>query len=340
MARAIATERATTVRGTAASKGRRPTRRFVPLRQRQQRNLLTTLLLAQGVPMIAHGDEFGRTQQGNNNVYCQDNELAWVDWTLDADQESLLDFTRHVMRLRAEHPVSRRRRFFAGSADHGGESDSGDIAWFEPDGEHMDEEAWANGYAKSLMVFLNGRAIRETDSRRRSDPGRPVLRAVQRPLRADRLRHPGGVLRPQVVRRDQHRGRRGRRRQAQRCRDLWRPGPRGDRHRPGLQHHRRGLPSTTRTKPGRARFTARSAEIPGPEEQGPGQVGEHRLPAGRGEARAGDDEAREPVDRAPVGEGRGGDGWIASGLDPARERSATSGSNPGPGRGQRSRPGA
>ena len=115
--------------------------------------------------MIAHGDEFGRTQQGNNNVYCQDNELAWVDWTLDADQESLLDFTRHVMRLRAEHPVFRRRRFFAGSADHGGESDLGDIAWFEPDGEHMDEEAWANGYAKSLMVFLNGRAIRETDSR-------------------------------------------------------------------------------------------------------------------------------------------------------------------------------
>jgi glycogen operon protein len=69
------------------------------------------------------------------------------------------------MRLRAEHPVFRRRRFFAGSADHGGESDLGDIAWFEPDGEHMDEEAWANGYAKSLMVFLNGRAIRETDSR-------------------------------------------------------------------------------------------------------------------------------------------------------------------------------
>ncbi|HRC11967.1 MAG TPA: glycogen debranching protein GlgX [Dermatophilaceae bacterium] len=135
------------------------------LRLRQQRNMLTTLLLAQGVPMIAHGDEFGRTQLGNNNVYCQDNELAWVDWELDAEQESLLDFTRHVVRLRAEHPVFRRRRFFAGSADHGGESDLGDIAWFEPDGEHMDEEAWANGYAKTLMVFLNGRAIRETDAR-------------------------------------------------------------------------------------------------------------------------------------------------------------------------------
>jgi hypothetical protein len=84
---------------------------------------------------------------------------------LDAEQESLLDFTRHVVRLRAEHPVFRRRRFFAGSADHGGESELGDIAWFEPDGQHMDEEAWANGYAKTLMVFLNGRAIRETDAR-------------------------------------------------------------------------------------------------------------------------------------------------------------------------------
>ena len=135
------------------------------LRLRQQRNLLTTLLLAQGVPMIAHGDEFGRTQQGNNNVYCQDNELAWVDWDLDADQEGLLDFTRHVVRLRAEHPVFRRRRFFAGSADHGGESELGDIAWFEPDGQHMDEEAWANGFAKSLMIFLNGLAIREQDAR-------------------------------------------------------------------------------------------------------------------------------------------------------------------------------
>ena len=115
--------------------------------------------------MIAHGDEFGRTQQGNNNVYCQDNELAWVDWELDPDQLSLLDFTRHLLRLRAEHPVFRRRRFFAGSADHGGESELGDIAWFEPDGQHMDEQAWANGFAKSLMVFLNGLAIQETDAR-------------------------------------------------------------------------------------------------------------------------------------------------------------------------------
>ncbi|MBK8470040.1 MAG: glycogen debranching protein GlgX [Actinomycetales bacterium] len=135
------------------------------LRARQQRNMLTTLLLSQGVPMLAHGDELGRTQQGNNNVYCQDNELAWIDWELDKAQQSLLSFTRQLVMLRRAHPVLRRRRFFAGSADHGGESEVGDIAWFEPDGTHMDEAAWANGFAKSLMAFLNGSAIREVDSR-------------------------------------------------------------------------------------------------------------------------------------------------------------------------------
>ena len=129
-----------------------------------------TLLLAQGVPMIAHGDELGRTQQGNNNVYCQDNALSWVDWDLAEDQAELLTFTQRVVRLRREHPVFRRRRFFAGSADHGGESDIGDIAWFRPDGAHMDEASWATGFAKSVMVFLNGSAIPETDTR-----GNPIV---------------------------------------------------------------------------------------------------------------------------------------------------------------------
>jgi len=138
---------------------------ILALRGQQQRNLLATLLLSQGVPMIAHGDELGRTQQGNNNVYCQDNALSWVDWTLTPERSALLDFARRLVRLRADHPVFRRRRFFAGSADHGGESELGDIAWFEPDGAHMDEAAWTNGYAKSLMVFLNGKAIPETDRR-------------------------------------------------------------------------------------------------------------------------------------------------------------------------------
>ncbi|MFC8503600.1 glycogen debranching protein GlgX [Pedococcus sp. NPDC057267] len=140
------------------------------LRLRQQRNFLTTLLLSQGVPMLLHGDELGRTQQGNNNGYCQDNELTWVDWELDEEQRDLLAFTRRLVQLRAEHAVFRRRRFFAGSADHGGESEVGDIAWFEPGGDHMDEASWSNGYAQAMTVFLNGQAIPEPDVR-----GRPIV---------------------------------------------------------------------------------------------------------------------------------------------------------------------
>ncbi|HET8987388.1 MAG TPA: glycogen debranching enzyme, partial [Humibacillus sp.] len=135
------------------------------LRLRQQRNFLATLMLSQGVPMLLHGDELGRTQGGNNNGYCQDNDISWIQWVLDSDDQKLLTFTQSVVKLRREHPVFRRRRFFAGSADHGGESDLGDIAWFTPDAEHMDEEAWSNGLAKSLMVFLNGSAIPAPDTR-------------------------------------------------------------------------------------------------------------------------------------------------------------------------------
>ena len=105
------------------------------LRARQQRNFLTTLLLSQGVPMIAHGDELGRTQDGNNNVYCQDNELSWVDWVLTDEQKQLLAFTKTIVALRANHPVFRRRRFFAGSADHGGESNLGDIFCLKASGD-------------------------------------------------------------------------------------------------------------------------------------------------------------------------------------------------------------
>ncbi len=135
------------------------------MRAQQQRNFITTLLLSQGVPMLSHGDELGRTQDGNNNAYCQDNEISWVDWDLDEGQQQLLAFTRAVVHLRKEHPVFRRRRFFAGSADHGGESELGDIAWFTPGGEHMDEGDWDNGHAKTLMVFLNGSAIPAPDRR-------------------------------------------------------------------------------------------------------------------------------------------------------------------------------
>lgn len=138
------------------------------LRRRQQRNFLATLLLSQGVPMIAHGDEIGRTQQGNNNVYCQDNELSWVDWDLDEEQRDLFAFTSAVARLRSEHPVFRRRRFFAGSADHGGQSELGDIAWFQPSGERMGDGDWSDGEARMMTVFLNGKAIPSPDSRGRA----------------------------------------------------------------------------------------------------------------------------------------------------------------------------
>jgi len=133
------------------------------LRRQQHRNFLTTLLLSQGIPMIAHGDEVGRTQRGNNNVYCQDNELAWVDWKLAQSESDLLAFTSALVALRKDHAVFRRRRFFAGDAAHGGKSILGDIEWFSSDGTEMDEEDWRNGYARTLMVFLNGQAIQEPD---------------------------------------------------------------------------------------------------------------------------------------------------------------------------------
>ncbi|MFZ5872668.1 MAG: glycogen debranching protein GlgX [Actinomycetota bacterium] len=135
------------------------------LRARQQRNFLVTLLLSQGVPMISHGDELGRTQRGNNNVYCQDNELSWVDWDLIPEQRQLLDFTSRVVRLRQDHPVFRRRRFLAGDPSHGGESELGEIAWLTPTGEHMQEEDWTTWYARAMTVFLNGSAITEPDPR-------------------------------------------------------------------------------------------------------------------------------------------------------------------------------
>jgi glycogen operon protein len=135
------------------------------LRHRQQRNFLVSLLLSQGVPMIAHGDELGRTQRGNNNVYCQDNELAWVDWNLDDRQRDLLSFTQKVVALRRDHPLFRRRRFFKGDAHHGGISDVGEIAWFTPGGTPMEQEDWTNGHARAVAVFINGEAILAPDKR-------------------------------------------------------------------------------------------------------------------------------------------------------------------------------
>ena len=137
---------------------------IIELRYRQQRNFLTTLMFSQGVPMIAHGDELGRTQRGNNNVYCQDNELSWINWDLNEHDYNLLRFTRHLIHLRRDHPVMRRRRFLEGPAQRGGESELGEIEWFTPAGTHMTEEEWNQPWARSTMVFYNGDAIREPDA--------------------------------------------------------------------------------------------------------------------------------------------------------------------------------
>ncbi|HEV3401515.1 MAG TPA: glycogen debranching protein GlgX [Acidimicrobiales bacterium] len=133
------------------------------LRRRQQRNFLATLLLSQGVPMLLGGDEMGRTQLGNNNAYCQDNDLSWVDWELDDDDRDLLEFTRHLIALRRAHPVFRRRSFFQGRPIHG--SGLADIGWFGPEGGEMTEEEWVSGRIAALGMFLNGDQIAEPGPR-------------------------------------------------------------------------------------------------------------------------------------------------------------------------------
>jgi glycogen operon protein len=126
-------------------------------RRQQQRNFLTSLLLSQGVPMLLGGDEMSRTQQGNNNAYCQDNEVSWYDWDNVERNADLVEFTRRMVELRRAHPVFRRRRWFQGRPIRGAGVE--DIAWFRPDGEPMSEDDWNTGFAKSVGVFLNGLAI-------------------------------------------------------------------------------------------------------------------------------------------------------------------------------------
>ncbi|HSP39175.1 MAG TPA: glycogen debranching protein GlgX [Frankiaceae bacterium] len=136
----------------------------VALREQQKRNFLTTLFLSQGVPMLVAGDEMGRTQGGNNNAYCQDNEISWLDWS-DARENSFLHhFTESLTKLRREHPVFHRRRFFQGRPIAGsGELD--DIVWLTPAGDVMSAEDWEAGWAQSVGVFLNGQGIPDPDSR-------------------------------------------------------------------------------------------------------------------------------------------------------------------------------
>ncbi|MFR9788301.1 glycogen debranching protein GlgX [Streptomyces sp. MB22_4] len=133
------------------------------LRDRQTRNFLATLMLSQGVPMISHGDEFARTQLGNNNAYCQDNELSWLHWPEDGGE--LLEFLRTMVWLRRDHPVLRRRRFFHGRPVEGTHDELSDIAWFTPEGAEMTQRDWNSARASALTVFLNGNAISEPGPR-------------------------------------------------------------------------------------------------------------------------------------------------------------------------------
>ncbi|MFF3336665.1 glycogen debranching protein GlgX [Streptomyces sp. NPDC002888] len=140
------------------------------LRARQQRNFLATLLLSQGIPMLSHGDELGRTQGGNNNAYCQDNQVSWIDWRLTGEQRDLAGFARSVIALRAAHPVLRRRRFFLGeTVTHAGQP-LPDLLWLRPDAREMTDRDWQRSDAHCVGVFLNGDAIAEPDPH-----GRPVI---------------------------------------------------------------------------------------------------------------------------------------------------------------------
>jgi len=133
------------------------------LRAQQQRNFLATLLFSQGVPMICGGDEIGRTQHGNNNAYCQDNEISWYDWELDDERRTLLELTRRLIATRLQHPALHRRKFFQGRRIRG--SDVRDITWLRPDGGEMTEAEWEANWVRTLGVRLDGRALDEVDER-------------------------------------------------------------------------------------------------------------------------------------------------------------------------------
>lgn len=133
------------------------------LRARQKRNLLATLFFSQGVPMLLAGDEMGRTQRGNNNAYCQDSEISWIDWDIAGENKKLMEFVKRVVSLRKKHPVFRRRRFFQGRRIKGAEVK--DIIWLTPGGEEMSDEEWSSDHARCLGVLLNGEALEEYDEK-------------------------------------------------------------------------------------------------------------------------------------------------------------------------------
>ena len=153
------------LRGRGADRRRA---RSVQLRERQVRNFLATLFLSQGIPMLCGGDEIGRTQRGNNNAYCQDNDISWFQWSLPRPAARLLEFTQRLIRLRHEHPVFHRRTFFHGRRVLGAASK--DLSWFRPDGKELTEDDWGNGQMRCLGLRLAGDAIEEVD-----DMGEPIV---------------------------------------------------------------------------------------------------------------------------------------------------------------------
>ena len=141
---------------------------ILEVRRRQQRNLLATMILSQGTPMLLGGDEFGRTQRGNNNAYCQDNEISYVDWTPNEEGRALLEFTRRLLRIRREHPTLRRSKFFSGLGVAG--TNLRDLLWFGPDGAPMSGEGWTNSESRAVAMFLAGRGVDDVD-----EAGRPLV---------------------------------------------------------------------------------------------------------------------------------------------------------------------
>src|SRR5205823_14292228 len=131
------------------------------MRDRMKRNLLATLMLSQGVPMLLAGDELGRTQAGNNNAYCQDNETSWIDWDLTPDRKALCEFVRQLVHFRLSEPALRRRKYFQGRSIRGGK----DVAWLAPDGREMTDEMWNAESVQSLGMLLSGTAIEEVNER-------------------------------------------------------------------------------------------------------------------------------------------------------------------------------
>ena len=156
-AKTIGTVRTTTTRGISVPKGRRTIRTSEALRERQRRNFIATMLVSQGVPMLCGGDEIARTQGGNNNAYCQDDEISWYDWELDDARKNLLEFTSRLVAFRRAHPNLHRRKFFQDrSIKH---ENAQDILWLKADGNEMTEDEWSQGWMKTIGLYLNGQTI-------------------------------------------------------------------------------------------------------------------------------------------------------------------------------------